>query len=119
MPIPVGPMNQQVMAVGDPCAAAQTNDLLALEPARVREVDGFKRGGIPQLGGPQPPRQLPLLAGGPLGVDEDAKPVLEAEGHGLVGAERLLHRLGHRAEFHGGEFFQGLFDQHGSSLDGV
>ena len=71
------------MSLDDPGAGAECQDLLAVEPARVREVDGLKGGGMAQLGGAEPPLELALLAGRPLGVDEEAEAFLEAEGGGL------------------------------------
>ena len=53
------------------------------------EVDGLERGRVAQLGRLQAPLQLALLAGCPLGVDEQAEPLLEAERGGLVGLARL------------------------------
>ena len=68
-----------------------------------------------QLGGAEPPLQLALLAGRPLGVDEETEAFLEAEGGGLVGLHLLPAGIGHRTEVHGVELVEGLFDQHGSS----
>ena len=56
------------------------------------EVDGLERGGMAQLGGAKPPLQLALLAGRPLGVDEQTEAFLEAESGGLVGLERRARR---------------------------
>ena len=88
------------MAFGDPGAGAEGQDLLAVEPARVGEVDGLERGRMAQLGGVEPSLQLALLAGRPLGVDEQAEAFLEAERGGLVGLDLLLAGVGHRAELH-------------------
>ena len=79
------------MALGDPGAAAQREDLLAVESAGVGEVDRLKRGGgIAELGRVQPSLELPLLAGGPLGVDQQPEAVLKAERGGVIAVERLL-----------------------------
>jgi len=103
------------VSLGDPGAGAERQDLLAVEPAGVGEVDGLEGGRMAQLGGAQPPLELALLAGRPLGVDEEAEAFLEAEAGGLGRLELLLPGVGHRAELHGVELVEGLFDQHGSS----
>ena len=96
-------------------AGAQGQDLLAVELTGMGEVDGFEGGGMTQLGGAKPAVELALLAGRPLGVDEEAEAFLEAEGGGLVGPELVVAGVGHGAELHGVELVEGLFDQHGSS----
>ena len=48
--------------------------------------DGLERRRIAQLGGVQASLQLALLASRPLGVDEQAETVLEAECDGVVDA---------------------------------
>ena len=63
------------MAFRDPRAAAEGQDLLAVEPARVGEVDGLEGGRMAQLGGAEPALQLALLAGRPLGVNEQGRSV--------------------------------------------
>ena len=68
-----------------------------------------------QLGGAEPPLELALLASRPLGVDEEAEAFLKGEGGGLVGLELVLAGVGHRAELHGVQLVEGLFDQHRSS----
>ena len=115
-PIPVGADQDQVVALGDPGASPQRQDLLAVESPGMGEVDRFERRRIAQLGGVQPPLKLALLAGRPLGVDQQAEPLLEAEGGGLVGLELFLDGVGHRAQLHGVELVEGLFDQHRSSF---
>ena len=105
------------MALGDPGAAAQREDLLAIEAAGVGEVDGLERGGIAELGGPQPPLQLALLARRPLRIDQEADTVLEAERSRVIAVELLLEGLGHGAEFHGVQRLERLFNQHRSSSD--
>ncbi len=79
------------------------------------EVDGLKGSGMAQLGGVEAPLELALLAGRPLGVDEEAEAFLEAEGGGLVGLELMVAGVGHRTELHRVELVEGLFDQHRSS----
>ena len=105
------------MALGDPRAGAEREDLLAVEPARVGEVDGLERCGVAQPGRAEAPFELALLAGRPLGVDEQAEPLLEAEHGGFVGVELLLEGVGHRAELEGVELVDGLFGQHRSSSE--
>ena len=103
------------MALGDPRAGSKRQDLLAVEPAGVGEVDGFERRRVAQLRGMEAALQLALLAGGPLGVDEQPEALLEAERGGLVGLQLLLEGVGHRAQLHGVELVERLFDQHRSS----
>ena len=100
------------MVVRDPGAAAQGEDLLAVEPARVGEVDGLERGGIAELGRLQPPGQLALLPGGPLGVDQQAEAFLEAQRGGLAGPELVLDGLSHGPQLHRVQLVERLFDQH-------
>ena len=64
-----------------------------------------------QLGGVEAPLELALLAGRPLGVDEEAEAFLEAEGGGLAGLELMVAGVGHRAELHGVELVESLFDR--------
>ena len=106
---------QEVVALGDPGAGAEGEDLLAVEAARVGEVDGLERRRVAELGGVESPLQLALLAGGPLGVDEETEALLEGERGGLVGLDLLAAGVGHGADLHGVELVEGLFDQHGSS----
>ena len=79
---------QQVVALGDPGAGAAGQDLLAVEPPRgwvkstASSVAGWR-----SLAVRSRRSQLALLAGRPLGVDEQAEALLEAEGGGLVGLE--------------------------------
>ena len=103
------------MALGDPGASAERQDLLAVEAPWVGEVDGLERRRIAQLGRVEAPLQLALLTGRPFGVDEEAEALLEAERGGLVGLHLLPAGVGHRADLHGVELVEGLFDQHGSS----
>ena len=79
------------------------------------EVDGFERRRVAQLRGVQAPLKLALLAGRPLGVDQQAQALLEAERGGLIGLELFLDSFGNRAQLHGVELVEGLFDQHQSS----
>ena len=50
----------------------------------MREVDGFERRRVAQLRGVEAALKLALLAGGPLGVDEQPEALLEAERGRLV-----------------------------------
>ena len=106
---------EQVVALGDPGAGSEREDLLTVEPSRVGEVDGLERRRVAELGGMESPLQLALLAGGPLGVDEETEALLEGERGGLVGLHLLPAGVGHGADLHGVELVEGLFDQHGSS----
>ena len=53
---------------------------------------GLERGRMAQLGGAEPPLQLALFAGRPLGVDEQAEALLEAEGGGLASSSRRAQK---------------------------
>ena len=79
------------------------------------EVDGLECRRVAQLGCPETPLEPALLAGRPLGFDEQAEPLVEAECGGLVGPDLLAPSVGHRSELHGVELIEGLFDQHQSS----
>ena len=97
LPDAAGPGDDQVVALGDPGAGAEGEDLLAVEATRVGEVDGLERGREAELGGVESPLQLALLAGGPLGVDEESETLLEGERGGLVGLHLLAAGVGHGA----------------------
>ena len=59
------------------------------------EINGLARGGMAQLGGVEPPLELALLAGSPLGVDEQTEAFLEAERGAFLaigGYRRYLRR---------------------------
>ena len=98
LPDAARPGDDQVVAFGDPRAGAQREDLLAIELPGAGEVDGFERRRVAQLGRLQAPLELALLAGRPLGIDQQAEPLLEVERGGLIGVELLLEGVGHRAE---------------------
>ena len=55
--------DDHVVALSDPRAGAEREDLLAIEPARVGEVDGLERRRVAQLGRAEAPVELALLAG--------------------------------------------------------
>ena len=114
--MPVGADQDQIVAFGDPRAGTEREDLLAVESPGMSEVDGLERCRVAQLGRLQAPFELALLAGRPLGVDEQTEPVLEAERGGLVGLELFLEGVGHRAELHRVELVERLFGQHRSSV---
>ena len=61
-----------------------------------------------QLVGAGRPLQLALLAGRPLGVDEQAEALLEAKGGGLGGLELMVAGVGHGDELHGVQLVEGL-----------
>ena len=83
------------------------------------EVDGFERRRVTHLGCVEVPLQLALLAGRPFGVGQQTATLLEAERRGLAGLQLLLEGVGHRAELHGVELVERLFDQHRSSSSWV
>ena len=90
LPDAAWPGDDQVVALGDPRAGAQRQDLLAVEPAGMGVVDGFERRLIAQLGRVESPLQLALLASRPLGIDQQTETLLEAERGGLGGLELFL-----------------------------
>ena len=55
---------------------------------------------------------LALFAGGPLVVDQQANPVLEAEVGELGRAELSLEGLGHGGQVHGGHLLDGGVHEH-------
>ena len=119
LPDPARPGDDQIVALGDPRAGSQRQDLLAVELSGSGEVDRFERRRIAQFGRLEAPLQLALLAGGRLGVDQQAEALLEAERGGLARLQLLLEGVGHPAELHGVELVEGVFDQHGSSSSRV
>ena len=76
LPDAAWPGDDQVVALGDPRAGAQRQDLLAVEPAGMGVVDGFERRLIAQLGRVESPLQLALLASRPLGIDQQTETLL-------------------------------------------
>ncbi len=110
------PGDQQVVPVLDPAAASEAEHLLAIQAARVLEVDVFERRRlVARLGRAQPAGQLALLAGGPLAVDQEPHALLEAQLGVLARAELLLEGLGHRRELHPVHLLQRLLGQHSVS----
>ena len=83
------------------------------------EVDGFERRQVTQLGCVEAPLQLALLAGRPFGVGQQTERSSKPSGGGLAGLQLLLQGVGHRAELHGVELVERLFDQHRSSSSWV
>ena len=85
--------------IADPRARAETQDHLAAQAARRREIHILeRRGGIARLGVAQALREAPLLAGGPFRLHQQAEPVLEAQLGVLAGATLLLKSLRHRGQ---------------------
>jgi len=99
----------------DPAAVTEAEHLLAVEPARVLEVDVLNGGGIAHLGHAETAFELALLAGRPLAVDQEAQPLVEAQARALGRGELLLKGLGHSREFHGVHLLEGLLGQHSFS----
>ena len=97
------PGEDQIVALGDPPQVASVRTCCRLS----RQVDGLEVGGMARLGGAEPAVELALLAGRPLGVDEEAEAFLEGEGGGLVGPELVPAGVGHGAELHGIELVEG------------
>ena len=62
-PGPQGPVRIKFVALGDPGAGAEREDLLAVEAARMAEVDGLEGRRMAQLGGVESPLELALLRG--------------------------------------------------------
>ena len=108
--------DHQVVAILDEAAVGEAEYLLAVEMARVLEVDVLDRGRVAQLRRAEPLGELALLAREPLGVDEKAEPLVEGQLGVLGRAELLPHRVGHARELHCVHLVQGLLDQHSSSF---
>jgi hypothetical protein len=84
----------------------------AVEAPGAVEVDVFGAGGQAQARLPQEPRQGATAALGPLGVDEQAEALLEAQ---AAGRSALLLReegVGHASQAHLAEAAEGRFAQH-------
>ena len=81
------------------------------------EVDGLERRCVAELGRLQPPLELALLPGRPLGVDQEAEAVLEAEHGRVVAVPLVLDGLGQGVELHGVQLLERLFHQHRSSSE--
>jgi hypothetical protein len=100
----------------DPAAASEAEHLLAIEAARVLEVDVLERCRfVARFGRAQPAGQRALLAGGPLAVDQQSHALLKAQLGVLARAELLLEGLGHRQELHHVHLLQRLLGQHSVS----
>ena len=104
--------DEQVVLALDPAAVSEAEHLLAVEGARVLEVDVLDGGGIAHLGRAESALELALLAGRPLAVDQESQPLVEAQARALARAELLLEGLRHAQELHGVHLFQGLLGQH-------
>ena len=79
-----GAGDDEVEVLADPVAGGERAHHLAVEAAGGLEVDVLEGGGIAETGGLEAALELALLAGGPLGVDEKAQALLEAE-FGVLG----------------------------------
>jgi hypothetical protein len=99
--------------LGDPRAGGQrVHEGLVQAAARAEPVDVLQRGRPPQVGLPQAPAELALFAMGPLGIDEQAEAVLEAEGGELGVAELALQGLGERGQTKRTQFVDGGVSKH-------
>jgi len=67
------------MMVADPAARAETQDDVARETARRTEIDIFEGRRITQLRVAEALGQLPGLASGPFGVDEQAEAIVKTQ----------------------------------------
>ena len=98
--------------VADPIAGSELVDLSALEAAGMPEVDILQTGRLFESGELKPRGQGAIFFPDPLSLYHHGQSVVEAQ----VGAVRLLPLLlpsiGQAVEFHGVEFFHGLFGQH-------
>ena len=100
----------------DPAAASEAEYLLAIQAARMLEVDVFERRRlVAGFGCAQPAGQLTLFAGSPLAVDQQPDALLEAQLGVLALAELLFEGLGHRRELHQVHLLHGLLGQHSVS----
>src|SRR5262245_29993605 len=100
----------------DPGAGAERmHEGLVQGAARAESVDVLQRGLAPEIGLPQVPAELALFAMGPLGVDEQADAVLEAERGELGVAELALQGLGERGQTERTQFVNGGVSKHRAS----
>jgi hypothetical protein len=103
------------VAALDEAAVAQAEHDLAIQTA-VLEVGILEGGWIAQLRHVKPRLEPLLLAGEPLGVDEKAESLVEAQLRVGGRGELLPESLGHTRELHGVHLVQRLFHQHSCSL---
>src|SRR5262249_34917938 len=107
--------DDDVLMLGDPAAGPELTHERLVELAFARAVDVLDtRVRHPQLGLLERARQANVLAVDPLGVDEQAEALVEAE-RGNLGL-RLLRRPGfrHRVKAEQLEFLDRRFVQHGA-----
>jgi hypothetical protein len=109
------PDDEQVAMLRDPCARREGVDERFVEaPAPAVPVDVFERGLSPQIRGLQAASEFPLLAGRPLGIDEQADAIFEAEVGELGFAQLVLEGVGHRREPQPGQLVDGGVSKHRS-----
>ena len=115
-----GADQQQVAMLGDPGAGGERLDEGLVEPApRAEPVDVLERGLAAQVGLPQAAAQLALFPMRPLGVDQQADAVFEAELGELGMAELALQGLGEGGQAQGTEFVDGGVGEHQTSSSRV
>ena len=107
-----GPGEDDGLVRGDPARGAEVDEERLGETARMAVVDVLDACREFQLGSLQARRELPVLAGDPLGVGEEADQVRRRER--LCGRVRLplAQRADHPVELHRREFLERLFDEH-------
>jgi len=81
---------------GDPLARGQAPQHALVEPPRLAVIDVLDAGGALEPGRLEPLGLAPVLPPGPLGIDQEPEPLLEAE-LGIGGLAALLLPGGHEA----------------------
>jgi hypothetical protein len=109
-----GAGDEDLLVLGDPAAGGELADDGLVELPAGRVVDGLDAGLRQfELGFLEGPGQALVLPGEPLGVDEQPKPLIEAEG-GELGVLLLLGPgLGHGGQLEGVELVEGRGGEHG------
>ena len=114
-PTPHGPVTTKLWRSAIHAQAPSVRTCWRLSRRGWVKSTAFERCRVTQLGRLQTPLQFALFAGGPFGLDQQTETLLEAERGDLAGLQLLLQGVGQRAQLHGVELVERLFDQHRSS----
>src|SRR3990170_837155 len=108
--------DEEVEMLADPARAGEREHDLTIQAAGGRVVEVLERGGVAELGDPEAVGELALLARAPLGLDEEAEALLEAEGRELARGKLMLEGVRHGSEPHRVHLVEGGLGQHELSL---
>ena len=96
--------DEQVFVAADPASIDQVPHDRAVDPARGAQIEILDAGSLAEGGELEPGSQAPGIALGGFPVDQQAEPVLEAQGfEGGVGTALFVQGLGHAGEAEGDE----------------